>query len=57
MAYADNPSHEGPLPNLLEAEDVYNTWTGNLDNDPDFDLDAGIQELIDALQSVFDEAQ
>jgi len=57
MAYADNPSHEGPLPNLLEAEDVYNTWTGNLDNDPDFDLDAGIQELIDALQDVFDEAQ
>lgn len=57
MAYADNPSHEGPLPNLLEAEDIYNTWTGNLDNDPDFDLEAGIQELIDALQGVFDEAQ
>lgn len=54
MAYADNPSHEGPLPNLAEAEDVYNTWAGQLDNDPNFDLEAGIPELLEALQQVFD---
>lgn len=57
MQYADNPSHEGPLPSLLEAEDVYNTWSGQLDNDPEFDLEAGIEELIAELQVVYDTAQ
>lgn len=56
MSYADNPSHEGPLPNLLEAEDVYNTWTTDLDNNPDFDLNTEIDNLIDDLQAVFDTA-
>ncbi len=56
MAYADNPSHEGPLPNLLEAEDVYNTWTSNLDNNADFDLETEIDNLIEDLQVVFDTA-
>lgn len=56
MAFGDNPSHEGPLPNLLEAEDVYNTWMGQVDSDSSVDLDAAIPELIDALQEVYDEA-
>lgn len=57
MAFADNPSHEGPLPNLPESEDVYNTWNGQLDNDPEFDIDAGIEELLSELQAVYDSAQ
>jgi multiple sugar transport system substrate-binding protein len=56
MAYADNPSHEGPLPNLAQAEDVYNTWAAQLDNNPDFDLEAGLPQLIDALQKIYDAA-
>ncbi len=56
MSYADNPSHEAPLPNLAEAEDVYNTWTGQLDNNPEFDLEANIEELVVALQEVYDNA-
>lgn len=56
MSYADNPSHEGPLPNLREAEDVYNTWSGNLDNDPNFDLDTEIPRLLEALQQVYDQS-
>lgn len=57
MEYADNPSHEGPLPSLQEAEDVYNTWTSQLDNDPAFDLETGKAELITSLQDVFDSAE
>ena len=56
MEFADNPSHEGPLPSLLEAEDVYNTWTGPFDNDPDFDLEAELPALIEGLQEVYDAA-
>lgn len=54
MEFADNPSHEGPMPNFLEAEDVYITWSGQLDQDPEFDLATGIDELIASLQEVFD---
>lgn len=54
MEYPDNPSHEAFLPNLQEAQDVYNTWTSNLDNDPDFDIEAELPNLIAALQDVYD---
>lgn len=56
MEYADNPSHEGPLPNFAQAEDAYNTWAAQLDNDADFDLEAGIEELLTTLQAIYDDA-
>lgn len=56
MSYADNPSHEGGLPLLAESEDVYNTWAGQIDNDPTFDIEASIPGLLSELQAVFDRA-
>lgn len=56
MAYPDNPSHEEAMPAMLEAIDRYTTFTQELDNNPDFDLEAGVDELISDLQAIFDAA-
>jgi len=55
--YADMPNHEGPLPNLAAAEAVYTAWSGRLESNPNFDLQAGTAELINELQAVFDAAR
>lgn len=57
MQYPDNPSHEGPLPSLQESQDVYNSWTGHIDNDAEFDIAAELPGLLEALQTVYDASE
>ncbi len=56
LAYPDNPNHEEGMPSFLEAEARYNEFTTLADNDPEFDIDAGLVELQADLQAIFDGA-
>jgi multiple sugar transport system substrate-binding protein len=54
LAYPDNPNHEGWWPNYLESTDAMNEWWTELTNDPNADVDAGIDAFCGLLQPVFD---
>lgn len=56
MAYPDSPSHEEAMPAFLESTDRYTAFTQLLDNDPEFDLEAGVEEFLNDLQTIFDSA-
>lgn len=54
LAYNDNPNHEAGLPNGLEAQDCYNRVSGKLFIDPDYDVQAAIDQLVVDLQGIYD---
>ena len=56
MSYPDNPSHEEGYPNELEARDRLNAFNQLIDNNPDMDIDAEIETLINDLQAIYDAA-
>ncbi|MFT5194276.1 MAG: multiple sugar transport system substrate-binding protein, partial [Candidatus Promineifilaceae bacterium] len=56
MAYPDNPNHEEGYPNELPARDALAAFSEQMNNNPDFDVEAGLAELQANLQSIFDGA-
>ena len=56
MSHVDNPSHEGPMPNFLEANAVLEEFGTLLEQDGGLDLSAELPRLRDDLQRVFDAA-
>lgn len=54
LAYNDNPNHEAGLPNSQEAQDCYNRVTNKLFVDPDFDVNAALDQLEGDLQAIYD---
>lgn len=56
LGYPDSPNHEEAMPSFLEASARYDEYTQVADNDPDFDVDAGLDQLQADLQAIFDEA-
>ena len=57
MNYPDNPNHESGMPNFLKASDTYATFASAYATDPDLDLDAEMDAMVEELQAVFDEVQ
>jgi hypothetical protein len=55
MAYPDIPNHEAGYPNELVARDALAAFSEQFNNNPDFDVQAGLDELRDNLQEIFDE--
>ena len=55
MAYPDNPNHEEGYPNELQARDALAAFDEQLNNDPDFDVAAGLEELQANLQEIFNQ--
>jgi multiple sugar transport system substrate-binding protein len=56
LAYPDDPSHEEDMPNFVKAQNDLQTFTTTLRNDPDLDVDAGLDELKQTLDQTFSEA-
>lgn len=56
LAYPDNPNHEEAMPAFLEASDRYSSYAQEVDNDPEADIDAALDELQSDLQAIFDAA-
>ena len=56
LQYPDNPSHEEGLPNLVQVQDLYGQFQQRLINEPDFDIEAGLESLQQDLQTIFDQA-
>ncbi len=56
IAYADNPSFEGYMPNYNEAFDSYVTLLSKWRTTEGLDMDAEIEAYQEALQEIFDKA-
>lgn len=56
MAYADNPNHESYMPSPQEANDRYNEFWSLLGQEPDRDVQADIDLLVEDLQAIYDAA-
>lgn len=54
LSYVDNPSHEEFMPGYREARDRYLAFQQQLENEPDFDVDAELDVLQEDLQRIFD---
>jgi multiple sugar transport system substrate-binding protein len=57
IQYADNPNFESPMPNYNEALSVLDQYGSKWQTTPGLDLDTEIENLRNALQDVFDQAQ
>ena len=57
LQYPDNPSHEAWMPNFNQAEDVLQNFVSNYWGTPGLDMDAELDQLVEDLQAVFDEAE
>jgi multiple sugar transport system substrate-binding protein len=58
IAYADNPSFEGYMPNYLESRDrVVNEFTTSLQSTEGLDMDKEIAKLISDLQVIYDKSK
>lgn len=55
--YADSPSHEDGLPSIAEAEAAYIEYSQLMENNPDVDVDAELDNLRERLQVIFDAAE
>ncbi|MCC3763320.1 extracellular solute-binding protein [Glycomyces sp. TRM65418] len=56
MSYVDNPSHEGGMPNFLEAEAVLSEYATRFAQEEGLDIPAELEALRADLQAVFDAA-
>lgn len=54
LSYPDNPNHEGEMPAFLEISDRYGQLTQLMEGDPDLDLDAEIDKMIEDIQVILD---
>jgi multiple sugar transport system substrate-binding protein len=54
LSYPDIPSHEGEMPAFLEISDRYGQLTQLMEGEPDLDLDAEIDKLIEDIQVILD---
>jgi multiple sugar transport system substrate-binding protein len=54
MAYADDPSHEGYMPNILESQAVLDEYGTRFDQEEGLDMNAELEQLQADLQSTFD---
>jgi multiple sugar transport system substrate-binding protein len=54
MAYPDNPNHEEGYPGELEVRDALAVFDEQMNNNPDFDVEAGLEELRLAIQDIID---
>ncbi|THV35196.1 ABC transporter substrate-binding protein [Glycomyces buryatensis] len=54
IAYADEPSHEGYLPNALEATTVLDEYGARFSQEEGLDMDAELEQLQADLQATFD---
>ena len=54
LEYPDIPSHEEEMPGYREARDRYLAFEQQLENDPNLDVDAGLDTLKTDLQRIFD---
>lgn len=54
LLYNDNPNHEAGLPNSQESQDCYNRVTNRLFVDPDYDVDAALDQLEGDLEGIYD---
>jgi multiple sugar transport system substrate-binding protein len=57
LAYPDNPNHEEGMPSFLEASARYAEYQQIVDNNPDADVDAELDDLQADLQAIFDAAR
>ncbi len=57
LAYPDNPNHEEGMPSFLESTARYTEFTTAADNDPNYDVQAGLDALEADLQVIFDAAR
>lgn len=57
LNYPDNPSHEGDMPDFNRAQTAMEAFQNQLQNTPDLDVSAAIDELVDQLQTIFTNAQ
>jgi multiple sugar transport system substrate-binding protein len=55
-SYADSPSHEDGLPSIAEAEAAYVEYSQLMENNPDIDVDAELDNLRETLQTIYDAA-
>ncbi len=56
IAYADNPSFEGYMPNYNEAYDLILTFQSKLESTEGLDLDTELEQFLKDMQAVFDKA-
>ncbi|MCD0442997.1 extracellular solute-binding protein [Glycomyces sp. A-F 0318] len=56
MTYVDNPSHEGAMPNFLEADAVIAEYGTRFAQEDGLDIPAELESLRAELQTVFDAA-
>jgi multiple sugar transport system substrate-binding protein len=56
LQYPDYPSHEAYMPNFQEADSANKDLGSRMWNEPDLDLQAAIDEHVETLQGIFDEA-
>jgi multiple sugar transport system substrate-binding protein len=57
LAYPDDPSHEADMPNFLKAQNDLQAFTTGLRTDPKLDVNAGLDQLQQTLQTSFSEAK
>ena len=57
LGYPDNPNHEEGMPAFLEASDRYNAFNQLFANDPNINLNAEIDKLVNDLQAIFNAAR
>lgn len=57
MSYVDNPSHEGGMPNFLEAEAVLAEYATKFNTEDGLDIPTELAALQADLQAVFDAAE
>lgn len=53
-AYPDNPNHEEGYPGELEVRAALDRYNQRHGNEADFDVEAGLEELRQELQAIFD---
>lgn len=56
MEYPDQPNHEDGLPSIQESRARYDTYAQLVEQNPDVDIDAALDELQADLQAIYDAA-
>jgi multiple sugar transport system substrate-binding protein len=56
ISIPDRPSHEDFLPAIAESEARYIEYSQLIENNPDVDVDAELDNLLEDLQAIYDAA-
>ncbi|HDQ74135.1 MAG TPA: extracellular solute-binding protein [Chloroflexi bacterium] len=57
LAYPDVPNHESDLPNYAKAYDRIGAFQTLYETEPNLDIDAELDKLVQDLQAIFDEVK